>query len=147
MHRRMDEDLPANCTCLNLRKAARAVTQAYDHALKPSGLRATQFSLLGAVANKGPIGMTALAEVLVTDRTTLTRNLKPLIALGLLRVLDGEDRRERPVAVTAKGRQRLAKAMPMWRKAQAHMTRGLGHDRWAGLLSDLGKSVRLAHGR
>ena len=143
----MNEDFPTNCTCLSLRKAARAVTQAYDHALRPSGLRATQFSLLCAVASKGPIGMTALAEVLVTDRTTLTRNLKPLVAPGLLRVRDGEDRRERPVALTAKGRRRLAQAMPMWREAQAHMTEGLGHDRWAGLLGDLGESVRLAHGR
>ena len=139
--------MPANCTCLNLRKAARAVTQAYDQALRPSGLRATQFSLLSAVENRGPLGMTALAKALVTDRTTLTRNLKPLIAVGLLEVVEGADRRERPIALTAKGRRSLAKAVPMWRKAQVHMTDGLGHERWAGLLGDLDAAVRLAHSR
>ncbi len=143
----MNKNLPANCTCFNLRKATRAVTQAYDQALKPSGLRATQFSLLGAVEKHGPVGMTALARALVTDRTTLTRNLKPLIALGLLRVVDGADRRERPIALTAAGRKRLAKAMPMWREAQIYMTDSLGHDRWAGLLGDLDETVRLAHAR
>ena len=143
----MNVKLPANCTCLNLRKATRAVTQAHYRALKPSGLRATQFALLSAVANHGPIGMTALAEALVTDRTTLTRNLRPLIALDLLEVVDGADRRERPIALTARGRERLARAMPMWREAQTQMTAGLGHDRWATLLGDLGETVRLAHAR
>ena len=53
----------------------------YDEALKPSGLRVTQFSLLSVVKNNGPIGITELAELMVTDRTTLTRNLKPQIRL------------------------------------------------------------------
>ena len=143
----MDKNLPANCTCLNLRKAARAVTQAYDQALKSSGLRATQFSLLSALENRGSLGMTALAKTLVTDRTTLTRNLKPLIAGGLLEVVAGADRRERPIALTAKGRRALAWAAPLWRKAQAHMTDGLGHERWTGLLRDLDAVVRLAQAR
>ncbi len=147
MQSTMDSDLPTNCTCFGLRKAARAVTQAYDDALRPCGLRATQFSLLGAVENKGPIGMTALGEALVTDRTTLTRNLKPLIAASLLRIVDGADRRERPVGLTPKGRRRLATAMPLWLDAQRRMARGLGEDRWTRLLGDLGEAVRLAHAR
>ena len=67
-----------DCTCNNLRKAARAVTQYYDDALRPSGIRATQFSLLSAIKEFGTVSIGALAEESVMDRTTLTRNLKLL---------------------------------------------------------------------
>ncbi|MEE8273100.1 MAG: MarR family transcriptional regulator, partial [Alphaproteobacteria bacterium] len=68
----------AICTCFNLRKAARAVTQLYDAALGPSGLRATQFSLIAALGVRGAPTISQLAKAMVMDRTTLTRNLKPL---------------------------------------------------------------------
>ena len=122
----MDVETPANCTCFNLRKAARAVTRAYDEALKPSGLRATQFSLLGVVANRGPAGMTELARALVMERTTLTRNLKPLMDQGFLEAMDGADRRRRPIAITPRGRKALERALPAWRRAQAEFVDGLG---------------------
>lgn len=142
----MDVQTSTNCTCLNLRKAARAVTQMYDEALKPSGLRATQFSLLSAVENKGPIGITELARTLVTDRTTLTRNLKPLLDRALLQVVDSVDRRQRPIALTSRGRDRLAQALPLWREVQARLVKGFGHARWTGLLGDLDEAVHLARG-
>jgi hypothetical protein len=88
----MDVTEPANCTCLGLRKAARAVTQMYDQTLKPAGLRSTQFSLLVAAERAGPRGIGELAELLVMDRTTLTRNLKPLLVRGLLERAEGADR-------------------------------------------------------
>jgi DNA-binding MarR family transcriptional regulator len=141
----MNVETPANCTCFNLRKAARAVTQMYDEALKPSGLRATQFSLLCVVRNNEPIGISELAKALVTDRTTLTRNLKPLLGQGLLEVIEGADRRQRPIALTARGRDTLARALPLWRKVQVRMAAGLGHARWTGLLGDLDEAVRQAH--
>ena len=75
----MDADALPNCTCFNLRKAARAVTQVYDEALKPSGLRATQFSLLSAVEIEGPVGVAALARMLVMDRTTLTQKSEAVV--------------------------------------------------------------------
>lgn len=141
----MDANAPANCTCFNLRKAARAVTQVYDEALKPSGLRATQFSLLRVVENIGPSGIAELARALVTDRTTLTRNLKPLLDQKLLQVVDSADRRQRPIALTSRGRDRLAQALPPWREVQARFARGFGHSRWEGLLRDLDEAVRQAH--
>ena len=141
----MNVKSPANCTCFSLRKAARAVTQMYDEALKPSGLRATQFSLLSMVKNTGPTGITELAKTLVTDRTTLTRNLKPLLSQELLEVVDGADRRQRPIALTSRGRDTLAQALPLWREVQARMAEGLGHTRWTGLLGDLNEAVRQAH--
>ena len=80
----MKVDLLENCTCFNLRKAARAVTQAYDEALKLQGLRATQISILAMLSELGPVTMTNLADQLVMDRTTLTRNLKPLLSDNLV---------------------------------------------------------------
>ena len=141
----MKVETTANCTCLNLRKATRAVTQMYDEALKPSGLRVTQFSLLSVVKNNGPIGITELAELMVTDRTTLTRNLKPLLNQELLEVVDGQDRRRRPIALTSSGRDRLDQAQPLWRKVQSRLTTDLGHSRWTGLLADLNEVLRQTH--
>lgn len=140
----MDVTTPVNCTCLGLRQAARAVTQMYDEALRPADLRGTQFSLLYAVDHMGPVGISDLAEMLVLDRTTLTRNLKPLVDRKLLHVIDGPDRRRRPIAITAKGRDVLARALPLWQEAQERLAFGLGRSRWQGLLGDLGDAVELA---
>jgi DNA-binding MarR family transcriptional regulator len=140
----MDVTTPVNCTCLGLRKAARAVTQMYDEALRPSGLRGTQFSLLFLVEREGPCGITEVARMLVMDRTTLTRNLKPLLDQKLLEVVDGPDRRRRPIAITAKGREVLARALPLWREVQERLAVGLGRSRWWGLLGDLRSAVELA---
>ena len=141
----MDVTEPANCTCFGLRKAARAVTQMYDQALKPSGLRGTQFSLLVAARRAGPRGIGELAELLVMDRTTLTRNLKPLLDQGLLERIEGADRRRRAVAITARGRAALARAFPYWREAQASLAGSLGRARWRRLLGDLRDTANLAH--
>ncbi len=140
----MDIEAPINCTCFNLRKAARAVTQAYDEALKPSGLRSTQMALLTVVESRGPSAITELAEELVMDRTTLTRNLRPLMDRGLLEVVAGADRRQRPVAITAEGRAKLAEALPLWREVQSRLADRLGHERWTGLLRGLEQVAHLA---
>ena len=140
----MDVKARVNCTCFNLRKAARAVTQAYDKAMKPSGLRATQFALLSVVAKLGPVGIKDLAKALVMDRTTLGRNLVVLSGRGLLRIGEGDDRRYRPITITARGQEALDLALPLWEQAQTRMSDRLGHDRWAGFLGDLSEAVRLA---
>lgn len=140
----MDVKAPANCTCFNLRKAARAVTQTYDKALKPSGLRATQFSLLRMVAKLEPVGIKDLAKALVMDRTTLGRNLKVLSDRELLEIGEGDDRRYRPIILTVGGQEALDLALPLWEKAQTRMANGFGHDRLAGFLGDLNEAVSLA---
>ena len=132
----MDITDPTNCTCFGLRKAARAVTQMYDQALKPSGLRATQLSLLIAAERAGPRGIGELAELMVMDRTTLTRNLKPLLDKGLLENVEDADRRRRPIGITPAGREAMAQALPYWREAQSRMAGSLGHSRWWRLLGD-----------
>lgn len=142
----MDIADPVNCTCFGLRKAARAVTQMYDQALKPTGLRATQISLLMAAKLAGPRGVAELAELMVMDRTTLTRNLKPLLDQGLLEHVPSPDRRRRPIAITSAGQRVLTQALPHWREAQARMAEGLGHTRWERLLGDLGAATGVAQG-
>ena len=139
----MDVEKPANCTCFNLRKAARTVTQLYDEALRPTGLRATQVTLLIAVGQAGPITMKDLARFLAMDRTTLTRNLKPLLDQGLVTTAEAEDRRHRPIALTARGQDVLAEALPYWREVQTRIAKELGHDRWARLIGDLERTTQL----
>lgn len=134
----------ADCACLNLRMAARAVTQMYDEMLKPSGLKATQFSVLAAVALIGPASMTAVARALVMDRTTLTRNLKPLIDRGLVAAGAGGDRRQRTVMVTSKGASLLASALPLWKKAHDQIVDGVGAARWQGVTQLLQETIRLS---
>ncbi len=134
----------AVCTCFSLRKAARAVTQLYDERLREVGLRATQFTLLMVLRSLGEMTLSGLAERAVTDRTTLTRNLKLLQRRGLVGVRTGEDRRERLVSLTGKGAKALAEAFPLWDEAQAEMVYGLGEQRFARFLADLAEVVGVA---
>ncbi len=136
----------AACTCANLRRATRVVTQVYDAALKPVGLRATQFNLLAALAKRGGVAMTPLAEGLVMDRTTLTRNLKPLIARGLVRVEQEQDQRVRKIHLTDDGMKLFNRARPHWQEVQARLVEGLGGARWAGFLDDLSVTIGVARG-
>lgn len=131
------------CVCFNIRKAARAVTQLYDDAFRPTGLRATQLSILAVTNRLGPITVTRLAEVTVTDRTTLTRNLKLLEKRGFIRVREGNDRRERQVTLMDRGREALGKAYPFWQKAQTRILKGLGEERWKPLREGLSAIVSL----
>ena len=132
------------CACANLRKAVRAVSQLYDDAFRPIGLRATQFGLLGATGMLGPLTINRLAEAIVMDRTTLTRNLRPLEKQGLLRIRPGKDRREREVSITKRGETILAKGYPLWKKAQGKVVKGLGQERVNRLLKDLSAVVKVA---
>jgi DNA-binding MarR family transcriptional regulator len=116
----------AACVCSSIRQAARAITQLYDEALRPSGLRITQFSILGATLAAGPITLTQLAEATVTDRTTLARNLKLLEEQGLIRIAIGDDRREREISITRRGGEALKNAHPLWQKAQAKVIKSVG---------------------
>ena len=108
----------AACACFAVRRAARVITQHYDWALRPSGLRTTQFTLLTMLALGGPMPLSRVADRLGMERTTLTRNLKPLLAGGLVSVGPGDDRRVRTIAITAKGQRAAVAALPRWRSAQ-----------------------------
>lgn len=139
----MDPHAFPNCTCFNLRKATRALTQHYDEALRGTGLGANQIAVLSIVKARGPIGMSDLASHLVMDRTTLTRNLKPLVKTGYLMSKEGEDKRRRLISLTPKGRRALLDAEPIWKAVQSGITEKLGHAKWERLLGDLNQVTRL----
>jgi len=132
-----------DCTCFNLRKATRAVTQLFDDRMRPTGLRATQFTLLAAISDTGAIAISQLSRVLIMDRTTLTRNLKPLETKRLVKIVPGLDRRTRTLALTGKGRKTLEKSLPFWRQAQSEVIERLTSKSWKKLLGLLDRTVEV----
>lgn len=124
-----------DCLCFAARRAARAVTQHYDRFLRPTGLRATQFSLLALLAAAGPMPISRLARELGLERTTLSRNLRPLVAKHWITVTEEADRRVHSVEITAKGRAIAREALPLWRKAQGTAKKRLGELRLDALIA------------
>lgn len=135
------------CACFNFRKASRAVTQLFDEALQPTGLRSTQLVILIAAAVFDVPSVSRLARELVMDRSTLTRNLRPLERRRLLTLVTGKDVRSRLVVLTPAGREALAKALPVWEDAQQRFQDQIGAKRWGHLLESLTITVQVAIGK
>lgn len=135
---------PSACHCINLRRAAQVITQLYDDALEPSGLKVTQFSLLQAVKRRGPVSISALAEEVQLDRTTLGRNLHVLEREGLVSFSPGEDQREHTVVLTDQGKAAIAAAKPLWEAAQAQINAALGKEQLETLTALLVKVQQIA---
>lgn len=131
------QTINTECCCFNLRKVTRAVTQFFDRYLEPAHIRATQFTLLLTLSSATGKTLTEMAEGLVMDRTTLTRNLKPLEKAGLITTIKLADRRTKGYVLTEKGRMAIEKGVPLWRKAQQHIVEQLGDPRYARLLEEL----------
>ena len=113
-----------NCLCLHVQRAARALARRFDEAFRPFDLTNGQFSLMMSLNRPEPPTLGSVASLLAMDRTTLTAALKPLERRGLIKVaIDKEDRRSRRLALTAKGRALLAKAMPVWTATHAEVDR------------------------
>lgn len=124
----------ADCNCFAVRSAARHVTQLYDQFLAPSGLRANQFSILAKLDRLGPMTINMLAEAMVTDRTTLARNLKPLQRDGLINIeASPTDRRAKELHLTKTGMKRLDEARKAWSQAQSRFEHTFGARRTANL--------------
>lgn len=130
--------LARNCAGINLRRASRTVTHYYDRRLLAiCGLRATQVPLLIILHLEGPMAINAMAASLNLDRTTLSRNLKPLEERGLLSVAPGADQRTHIVTLTQAGADTLRMALKGWEAAQADVEQILGKTRYQSLLNDL----------
>lgn len=114
------------CSCFAARRTARAITQHYERHLKPTGLTVTQFTMLALLSVIGPQAQTRFADQLGLDRTTLTRNLRPLRARGFVKESATGDRRVRLLAITKQGTAAARAALPHWRKAQESIARRLG---------------------
>jgi DNA-binding MarR family transcriptional regulator len=116
---------PLGCTCFKLRKLTRTVSRLYDQHMAAVGLKITQYSVLTNAAREA-LPVAELAERLGTERTTLTRNLKPLIEAQWITLETGADSRQRIVTITAAGRTKLAEACVAWRGAQSALEDLLG---------------------
>jgi DNA-binding MarR family transcriptional regulator len=121
-------DLP--CLCASFRRASRALTQLYDESLRPSGLRATQFTILQALDLAGEIPQGVLGQILAMDTTTLTRTLRIMARERWIAERPGNDRRERLLSLSEAGRERFSRAMPFWETAQAQLKSRMGQKRW-----------------
>ena len=111
------------------------MTQLYDDTLRPSGLRVTQFSILGQIARLGTANVTQLTQVLEFDQTTLTRSLKLFEHEGLIERVVQADAHVKAVQLTAKGRQALKAAYPLWQRTQQGVLRHIGAEAWVHLQS------------
>jgi DNA-binding MarR family transcriptional regulator len=126
------------CACDQLRRVTRGVTQIYDNAVLPSGLRITQLAIFVGLSTEGDVPLTVLAEGLGLDRTTLTRNLKVLEDRGLIRTYEHEDdARVRMVSMTLEGSRMLSAALERWAKVQAVVEERFGRERLLALESEL----------
>lgn len=120
------------------------MSRVYAEEMRPAGLARSQFAILEHLEQGGPTAVSELAERLYMERTTLTRNLKPLEQAGLVaRKGSAADARVRLVVVTAEGRRRLGQARRYWRKAQARMLKRFGEDEWRKLEATLRSLRRL----
>jgi DNA-binding MarR family transcriptional regulator len=135
-------DLP--CACATARRVARVLTQIYDAHLHPTGIESTQFALLSLVASAGSSTQAAIGQRFGYDKTTLSRNLKLLRDRGWIELTAARSGRERPYSVTAAGLDRLRRARPAWRRAQASIRETMGGDDWQAMWTAFGRITAAA---
>src|SRR5258708_28009667 len=120
-------EIPAQCNCSKIRRAARHLTRFYDSCMLSSGLRSTQFTILGYLKHRGEMPVGQLAQLVAMDRATMSHNLQPLERDGLVSIeVNPKDRRSRIVKITKAGLNAVAKARPGWDLAQAEFERLFG---------------------
>ena len=122
------------CTCATLRRAARALTQFYEEALRPAGLRSSQLTLLQVLARAGEVTQGEIGHILAMDSTTLTRTLAIMSRRGWIAKHRGKDRREWRFRLAPAGKARLEAALPRWEQVQERLRQRLGRERWNALL-------------
>ena len=127
--------IPLSCMCASFRRASRVLTQHYDEALRPLGLRATQFTLLQALSLAGDVSQRTFGEILAIDSTTLTRTLAIMERQGWVASRSGEDHRERLLSLSKDGKAQFNRALPRWEKVQQELRAQFGNKRWNELLN------------
>lgn len=143
---KLDELQVPSCICGNLRKTTRVVTQFYDAALKPAGLKPGQFTVLAALSIHGQMRMTDLAHKLEIERTTMIRNIRVLEKRGFVKTVPDEQAGHSVLTLTNAGTEKLKEALPHWQRAQTQIKEYLGQDRWGGLLDDLSSTIDAVKG-
>ena len=125
---------PLPCMCASLRRTSRALTQLYEQALRPLGLRATQLTILQVLSRSGEVSQGRLGEMLAMDSTSLTRTLGIMRRQGWIAERRGADRRKRWLRLAKAGEGELRRALPVWEKVQSRLHRQLGDKAWNSLL-------------
>jgi DNA-binding MarR family transcriptional regulator len=120
--------------CGSFRRTSRALTQLYEQALRPLGLRAAQFTILQALELAGEVSQAQLGEMLVMDSTSLTRTLPIMVRQGWIAERRGKDRRERRLRLSSAGEAKLRRALPVWEKVQSRLQGQVGQQAWNDLL-------------
>lgn len=131
------------CLCHHVRKAARVISRIFDDALQPLGLKSSQFNILVTISALDETSAAAVSRALALDRTTLSRNLKPLREAGLVFCEDGAGRRAGILGLTAEGRHLLQQAAPLWRQAQSRVSGSLGTAATGQLLQSLEAAAKI----
>ncbi|HEY4373530.1 MAG TPA: MarR family transcriptional regulator [Burkholderiales bacterium] len=135
-----ESEYALGCTCFYLRSAARRATQVYDEYLAAAGLTVNQYSLLSKLSRHAGVSVSRFAEVMSMERTTLTRNLKPLQAAGWLEIESVG--RTRALALTRAGAAKLTESIPLWQEAQSRVNQMLGARTQRSLHHALKDSIR-----
>lgn len=120
--------------CSSFRRTSRALTQLYEDAMRPLGLRATQFTILLVLSRTGEVSQGQLGGMLAMDSTTLTRTLRIMSRHGWIAERPGRDRRERVLRLSSGGEAQLRRALPAWEKVQARLRNQLRERPWKNLL-------------
>lgn len=140
MEQQNDQNLSlSECACRNLRMTTRVITQYYDEALRASGLKSPQFSLLNDISSReNGISVNELADRAMMDQTTVTRNVEMLRKNGYVDVkTEDSDSRKKCITVSETGKNKLALAMPHWQEAQARLEQVVGKEQYLALLKTL----------
>jgi DNA-binding MarR family transcriptional regulator len=137
------DTIAGTCIAVRLRLLNRVVTNFYDDALRPLGLKVSQLNILVVTAKLGLARPAQVCEILQLDTSTLSRNVKPLQTHGWLEVVPEEDARAQPFRLTAEGERLIEKAVPAWKKAQRRASDLLGDEGFA-LLDRAAKKLRRA---
>jgi DNA-binding MarR family transcriptional regulator len=122
------------CMCGSFRRTSRALTQLYEAALRPLGLRATQLTILQVLSLAGEVSQGQVGDMLAMDSTSLTRTLAIMVREGWIAERRGQDRRERRLRLSTAGEAQLKRALPVWEKVQLKLRRQLGDQSWNNLL-------------
>jgi len=130
--------------CGSFRRTSRALTQFYEQALRPIGLRASQFTILQVLSRAGEVSQGQLGEMLAMDSTTLTRTLGIMRKHGWIAERHGEDRRERRLRLSKVGETKLDRATLVWEKVQTQLRNQLGDQAWKNLLQLTNQVTELA---
>jgi DNA-binding MarR family transcriptional regulator len=134
------------CVCGTLRQVTRAVTQLYDDALRPAGLRAMQFQMLSTVRHLGQASLTDLAVIMTLDQTTLTRSIALLERQKWVERKPQPDKRKKAYALTRRGLAKLDKATPLWQQVQNRVVQHIGPEAWTRARAPLAAILELSPG-